>query len=354
MNADLRIRAGVDRGDHRLDVDVEIAAGEVLGVVGPNGAGKSTLVDLIAGLVPATRGRISLGDAVFDDVASGAWTPVHQRGLGVLFQQPRLIRTADVRDNVAFGLRVRGVNAADARRRADTWLDAVGVAHRADAHVDDISGGEAQRVALARCLAVDPSALLVDEPFAAVDAAARTGLREVVSRHLRAAERPAVFVTHDPVDAELLADRLLVLEEGAITQIGTADALRAAPATPFVAALFELNVLYGTADDGVVTVDGWPIDLTVADRSTRGPVAVTIAPNAIAVHASAPSGSPRNTWTTTIARIEELGDVRRLHLTGARPLTADVTPGAVADLRLRPGSEVWVAVKATELSLRPR
>lgn len=210
----LQARLVVRRPTLELDVDLDVAAGEVVALVGPNGSGKSTTLHALAGLVPLHAGRVVLDGTVLDDVDAGTHVHAEARRAGVVFQDHRLFAHLSAAENVAFGLRAAGVRAAVARRDALAALATVGLAEAADQRAARLSGGQAQRVALARTLAVRPRLLLLDEPFAASDTGARRLLRDVVRAHVTEHAVPAVLVSHDPSDAEHLADRVLTVRDG--------------------------------------------------------------------------------------------------------------------------------------------
>ena len=233
LDASVRVRLG----SLDLEVDVRVGDGEVVAVVGPNGAGKTTLLRCIAGLQPLDAGRVTVDDQVLDDPATGAWVTPAERNLGVVFQDHLLFPRLSALDNVAFGLRARGMPQAEARAQARAWLDRVGLAAAAGARPKALSGGQSQRVALARALAIEPRVLLLDEPLAALDVQARAYVRDELERHLATFPGARLLVTHDLGDAVALADRLVVLEAGRVTQAGTAGDLAAAPASDYVAVL---------------------------------------------------------------------------------------------------------------------
>jgi thiamine transport system ATP-binding protein len=226
-----RAKARTVAVDH---VDLDVPRGGILGLVGPSGCGKSSLLRAIAGLEPLVAGTVAF------DGADLARVPVHRRGFGLLFQDGQLFAHRDVGRNVAYGLEVaaRGQRAARAQRqtRVRELLDAVGLAgydHRA---VATLSGGEQQRVALARSLAPSPRLLLLDEPFSALDRALRHRLAEDVRTVLTQTGTTAILVTHDIDEAAAVADRIGVMLAGRLAQVSTPDELRTAPATPEIAA----------------------------------------------------------------------------------------------------------------------
>jgi len=342
----------VDRGGWSLDLALEVAPGEVLCVIGPNGAGKSTLLRAVCGLEPLTSGRLALAGVVVDDPSADVLVPAQDRHVGVVFQDYRLFPHLSVLDNVAFGARRRRRARVAARERASYWierLDLTALASRRPAH---ISGGQAQRVALARALASEPSVLVLDEPMAALDAGTRLDVRGELRRHLHEFPGPTLLVTHDPLDALVLADRLVVLEDGRVTQTGTGHDVARRPASEYVARLLGLNLLRGRAHDGDVEVDGGGL-LHVPDATVTGAVLVAVRPSAISVHVDRPAGSARNVWPGVVDALEPIGDRVRVTVAGAPTVLVDVTPAAIADLHLVPGEPVWLSAKATELEVYP-
>jgi molybdate transport system ATP-binding protein len=223
----LHADVSVARGSTRIAARFDVAPGHPLAVIGPNGAGKSSVLAAIAGLVPLESGRVSIGSRVVDGL------PPERRRIGVVFQDYVLFPHLTVRDNVAFAARMRGPRAT-ARAAAEPWLDRYGLTALADRLTAELSGGQAQRVALARALAAEPEVLLLDEPMSALDVEVRADMRTELATHVREFGGATVLVTHSPADAVALADSVLVLEAGRVTQRGTLDELRASPSTPYV------------------------------------------------------------------------------------------------------------------------
>jgi molybdate transport system ATP-binding protein len=248
------------------------------------------------------------------------------------------------------------VDRPEARRQAAEWLERVGIGELARARPRAISGGQAQRVALARALATRPRLLLLDEPLAALDARTRLLVRGELRRHLSDFAGATVLVTHDPVDATVLADRLVVIEEGRLVQQGPPLEVARHPQTDYVARLVGLNLLAGVATDRRVLLPsgGW-VELA---RPARGEVYVAFRPSAVSVFTSRPEGSPRNVWPGRVSTVEPNGDGVRLELADvpdrSSSILAEVTQAAVAELGLLPGREVWASVKATEVEVYPR
>ncbi len=335
-----------------VDVDLAIEAGETLAVLGPNGAGKTTLLRLLCGLLPLESGRVVLDGRVLEEPATRVVVPSEDRSIGVVFQDLLLFSTLDVAENVAFGLRAAGRSKRGARHEAMAWLDRVGLADRADAAVGDLSGGEAQRVALARALAPSPRALLLDEPLAALDAELRGTVRRKLRDHLAAHAGPRVLVTHDPLDAAVLADRVVVLEDGRVTASGALDDLVARPRSAWAAELGGTNLVPATAAGATLRLAGGG-HITSAEATGDGPVYVAIRPASISLHRTHPEGSPRNVWEGEVLGVEGFGERVRVRVSGPAPLVAEVTTAAVRELELRPGARVWVSVKATDVAAYP-
>lgn len=348
----LAFAGGVQRGSFDLDVTLEACAGEVLAILGPNGAGKSTLLRVVAGLLRLDNGSLRLGSTVLDDPTRGIFVAPQSRRIGVVFQDHRLFPHLRVLDNVAFGPRSRGVHKAQARATAQDWLLRLGVAELSLRHPRRLSGGQAQRVALARALATEPDALLLDEPLAALDVQTRAEVQGELREHLAMLASPVLLVTHDPIEALLLAHRIVVLERGRVVQGGTPAEVTRRPLTPYVARLVGMNLYRGSARGHVVTLDGG--GTLVAPDSPDGPVLVTLRPSAFTIHTVEPhDSSARNIWTAQIESLAPLGDRIRVATRGTQTATVDVTAEAVAELGLAPGRQVWLSAKATDVTAYP-
>jgi molybdate transport system ATP-binding protein len=342
----------VDRSESfKLDIRLSVSASRTAALLGPNGAGKSTAVAALAGLLPLQEGRIELGGAVLDDPARRVFVPPERRRIGVVFQDFLLFPHLSVVENVAFGPRSRGTPRGEAHARAREWIERLELAGQEARRPGDLSGGQAQRVALARALATDPELLLLDEPLGALDVTTRSEIRRTLAEHLSGFHGPRLLITHDPAEAFLLADEIHILEDGRVTQSGAADDIRLRPRTRYAADLGGATLVRGTAKSGQVRTGAHV--LHIADREIEGPVLVTLRPAAISIHMARPEGSFRNSWSTTVRRMERLGHRVRL-LTGAPlPVTVEVTAEAREELELAPGSEIWLAVKATEIGVQP-
>ncbi|TMG05239.1 MAG: ABC transporter ATP-binding protein [Chloroflexi bacterium] len=334
----------VERGGFSLDIDLTVEAGETVAVLGPNGAGKTTLLRALAGLVPIA-GRVELDGDVLDDSAVGRHVPTEERRVGIVFQDHVLFPHMTVLENVAFGLK------RDRSRVARGWLDRSGLGDKAGVMPGELSGGQAQRVALLRTLVTEPRLLLLDEPLAALDVSVRAEVRRELSRQLAGFTGIRILVTHDPLEAIALADRLVVLEQGKVVQTGLPSEVTARPRSRFVADLAGVNLLRGTGKDDHIELDGG--EVLAAPESGEGDVFAVIHPRAVALYLARPEGTPRNVWRARAEDLDLRGERVRVRLSGPVPLVAEVTPSAVRDLRLDAGAEVWVAVKATEISVYP-
>ena len=373
-NALLEANLQLTRGSFTLDVQLSLAPGEVLALLGPNGSGKSTVLDLLAGLAAPDHGTVTIDGAVL--TAPGRFVAPERRAIGLLGQDPLLFPHLSARSNVAFALCVgeAQLSAAQARKEADRWLDRVGLNGFGGSKPAALSGGQQQRVALARALAAGPRVLLLDEPMAALDAETAPFMRQLIREQLAETGTSAIIVTHDIVDAVVLADRVAVLHDGALIDEGTTAAVLAAPRNPFVAALAGVNLVVGSVQNGAVAApDGRifhvrPADaaaLTPASSGTPAsasaitlggadqnvPAAAVFRPTSVVVQTEQPRhASPRNVWSARVTGIEPGSGGVRLRTSGDPVVIAELTPAAVADLGLQLGSTVWLSVKATEVS----
>lgn len=341
----------VARGQFTLDLHLAIAPGETVALLGPNGAGKTTAVWCLAGLLPLAAGHIRLGDRTLDEPARRVFLPPEERRTGVVFQDYLLFPHLTAAGNVAFGLRSRGHSRREARRLARDWLGRFGLEDLADSPSRRLSGGQAQQVALARTLAAAPDLLLLDEPLAALDVTTRARLRRSLAAHLAAYPGPRLLITHSPTGAFLLADRIVVLEEGRATQEGTPDEVRRHPRTPYAADLAGVNLLGGDARGGVVTLAGG-LTLRLGAETADGPVLLTVHPRAVSLRAARPDGAA-NAWQAVVAAVEPLGERTRIELAPPAPLVAEVAAATAGRLGLEPGSDVWVTVDPGEIISQP-
>jgi molybdate transport system ATP-binding protein len=349
----LRADIALQMGTLAIDVGFAVEDKRVLALVGPNAAGKTTLLRALAGLAPLTRGRVVLDGEVLDDTATGVRVLTEKRPIGVVFQDYRLFPHLSALDNIAFGLRSRGTPRAVAGQRAADWLKRVGLGGCAQLRPKALSGGQAQRIALARALVTDPRLLLLDEPLAALDAGSRAELRHELQRHLAGFSGTCVLVTHDLIEAVTLADELVVIEAGRVTQAGSPEEVSLHPRSRYVADLVGVNLYRGTAKDGAIALSHGQRLVAVNDARLTGDVFAVVEPRAVALYREHPEGSPRNAWSGTVEVLDAMGDRVRVRVNGPVTVVAEVTPAAVAQLRLGDGGPVWASVKATEVSVYP-
>ena len=326
--------------------DLSVAAGETLALVGPSGAGKTTTLRVVAGLLRPESGTVAVGGRALLDTERGIDVPPEQRRVGFVFQEYALFPHLDVRGNVRFGAREPdGV---------DALLERFGLGHLGRARVRELSGGERQRVALARALASDPDVLLLDEPLAALDAHTRATVRAELRERLRSLTLPTLLVTHDFDDAATLADRVGVMGEGKVVQLGTPTALVSAPADPFVATFTGAVVLPGRAieaRDGLTEValaDGftaWSVD------RADGLVDVAVYPWDVSLGPATSGDSRLNHLVAPVTSIAPIGNRVRVQV---GPVVAEITAASAERLGLRPGDRVTASFKATATRLFPR
>ena len=330
--------------DVRLELTLEVGS-ETVALVGPSGAGKSSVLRAVAGLLLPERGRIAVDGTAWLDTDTGVDVPPERRSVGLVFQEYALFPHLSVRANVSFG--------ATAVRLVDEVMARLRIAELADERPGKLSGGERQRVALARAIAREPRVLLLDEPLSALDAHTRDAVRGELRDLLAALHLPTILVTHDFEDAAALADRVGVLVDGRLLQIGTPSELVAAPADPFVARFTGATLLHGVAEPGaggltrVLLDDGgtaWTTD------QGAGRVAVAVHPWEVAVSRIAPEDSTLNHISAPIDSLVTIGNRVRVRV---GPLAGEITSDSANRLGLREGDVVVASFKATAARLIP-
>ena len=322
-------------------VSLKLAAGEVHALVGENGAGKSTLMKILSGAYQPDSGEMWVDGKPY---APANPSEARQRGVGMIYQELSIAPHLSVAENIAFGPRSLGASKKDAQIESRAQMDSLRITELADQKPGQISGGQAQRVALARALATRPNVLLLDEPLAALDAQTRESVRTELERQIKAFAGCVVFVTHDPFDAMLLADRVIVLENGVITQMGTQGELAARPATDYVATLMGVNLIRGQAQAGVLHVDGGGV-LQIPQHTLEGEVLAVLRPEAITLHLNKPEGSARNVWEGTVSGLAPMHDRIRVSVQASPSVIATITHAALTDLNLAVGTSIWVSAK---------
>jgi molybdate transport system ATP-binding protein len=333
--------------DRGFDLSFAVAPGETVAVLGPNGAGKSTLLNLVAGLVRPDAGRATLDGEVLFDTAAGAFAAPHIRGISMLAQDALLFPHLSVLENVAFGPRSAGVRASAARSAARDWLAEVDALDLAERRPAQLSGGQAQRIAVARALASEPRLLLLDEPMAALDVSVAPAIRRMLRRVLE--DRAAIVVTHDILDAFTLADRVLVLDAGGIVDEGATREVLERPRIRFTAGLAGLNLLTGVRTAEGLLTDGVELRGAAVEAVAVGaPAAASVRPSAVQVSLLPPPDPAGNRLRGIVRDLEPRGDLVRVRAEG---LSADVTPARAAELDLASGTPVWFAFPAEALSV---
>jgi molybdate transport system ATP-binding protein len=335
-----------------LSLALEVGAGECVALAGPSGAGKTTVLQTVAGLFRPERGLVSCGSEVWLDTAGDVFLAPERRRCGYVFQDYALFPHLSAWRNVAYG-----IYGGDRRKRAYAYLERFQLTARAEARPAELSGGERQRVALARALARDPAVLLLDEPLSALDPRTRAAATRELLAVLHELRIPSLLVTHDFAEAAQFGDRVGVLDEGAMVQLGPPAELSARPASAFVADFTGALVLTGVAAPGpdgltVVALDGG--GSIVSTDTATGPVGASLYPWEIVLAAGAAPSSAQNHLEAEVVSITEIGGRARVALLAGQPLVAEVTVTAVASLGLAPGARVTATWKAAATRLTPR
>jgi molybdate transport system ATP-binding protein len=348
------VQATTSLGDVRLEVELTVQRGECLALAGPSGAGKTSLLRVAAGLLRPAEGRVEAGGETWLDTARGIDVPAEQRRCGYVFQDYALFPHLSAWRNVAYPL--RGVPRQERRARAVALLERFGLGERADAHPHTLSGGERQRVAVARALAREPEVLLLDEPLSALDARTRAAAARELGAVLRESEAPALLVTHDFAEAAQLGDRVGIVDQGRIVQVGTATELAAAPRSAFVADFTGAVVLTGQArrgSDGLTHVELDGGGTVTSTDSAEGAVGVSVYPWEITIEPEGEPahGSAENRLTAEILSMTTVGNRVRLGLAAPQPLVAEITLSSAERLGLRTGVSVVATWKAAATRL---
>ncbi len=353
-------------GEFHLTVDLTADRGRILVLVGESGAGKTTILNILAGLLHPDRGTIRLGETCYfaSDKPEG-WiaVPPEARDVGYVFQDYALFPHLTVFENVAFGLRAQGFRARDIGARVEPMLEHLGLRDLAHRRPPSLSGGQSQRVALARSLILQPQLLLLDEPLSALDLQTRSAVRAELRRILMTLPCITVLVTHHPLDAVLFGDRIAVVEGGRIAQVGTREELLQRPRSPYVADLMGLNFFQGRIahrePDGLADIETGGgtlriVDPGIADRGLTGAndqeVFVAVDPREITLHTTPPTGTAQNVFAGRVIQLvpePPFGERVRAILNTRPKLVAEITAHAVRSLGLQEGMEVYASFKAT-------
>ncbi|MBN1632470.1 MAG: ABC transporter ATP-binding protein [Thermoleophilia bacterium] len=337
----------VDLGEFILkDVDLDIDDGEYFILLGPTGAGKTVLLEAIAGLHPLRKGTISVNDKEITRL-----TP-EKRGVSIVYQDQMLFPHMSVEKNIAFGLRAAKCPKQDIRQRVDDITKLLRITHLARRRPTTLSGGEKQKVALARALVTKPAVLLLDEPLSALDPQTREAMQQELAEIHRRLKVTFVHVTHDFEEAVALGDRVAVLNQGQIAQVGTPQDVLRRPASAFVAEFaLSRNVFKADArhvDEGYASADIGGLELMVATH-IRGPVHLTVRPEDILLSLEPLHSSARNAFEGTISQILERGSVLYVTVTVPPEFVCLITSQAREELGLKEGVRVWLHFKATAI-----
>jgi len=338
-----------------LDIgELDLQAGEVLALIGPNGAGKSSLLLVLACLLPRKRGALSFRGT---PVAEGNGLMDYRRKISMVFQEP-LLFDGTVEANVASGLKIRGVGRQAIGKAVEECMERFGIAHLKGRHARKLSGGEAQRTSLARAFAVGPEIIFLDEPFSSLDPPTREGLMDDLQRILQETKTTTVMATHDRVEALRLSDRIAIMKDGGIAQVGTPEDVMNRPQDEFVASFVGVEtVLRGLVVEtgpGTVTVQVSGAGIEAVGTGLVGdPVLCCIRPELVTLStdASCDRGSARNVFPGRIVKVVSMGLFYKVVLDCGFPLTAYVTASSVEDLTLREGINVTASFKATSVHL---
>ncbi len=344
-------------GDFRLDCELAAAPGETLVLVGASASGKTTALRLLAGLLRPDAGRIEVGGELWCDRATGDWLPAMARAVGHVAQDYALFPHLTVRQNVGFGPAALGRPAVEVRRRVEEMLERLDLAALADRRPGALSGGQQQRVALARALVLEPALLLLDEPLSALDVETRHTIRSELQQLLRELSCITVFVTHAPLESLLFGDRIVVLEQGQVTQVGDRQSLLRQPRSRYVASLLGLNLLpgrvthRGPGDEVTLETPRGPV--TVLQAAPGADLFVAVPPDQVTLSLDAPSASARNVFSGIVEAVlpePPYGERVRVVIGPAPALVAEITAVAATALGLIPGSPVYAAFKATSIA----
>lgn len=336
----LDARVILNRDSLTLDVELQLQHGEVIAVLGPNGAGKTSLLHALLGWLELESGWIMVDGEVIDSPDTDSYVPPQHRPFGMVFQDGLLFPHMSVEKNILFG--------AGKDFNLKPLAESLQANELLAKFPSELSAGERQRAAIARSLAARPKVLFLDEPFSALDIQGKRRGRSLLKEALAIEVSGCLMVTHDLVDAFTLADRVMIIEGGKLTQFDVPDRIRSRPGSEWIADLVGWNYYEGIGEGSVVTLPHGTTIFTAQD-DLDGPTSISINPASVSIFKSQPSGSPRNSWLSSIQNIEILGGRARVSLVGEIDICADITTAAANELRQSISSEVWVSVKATEV-----
>lgn len=348
----LKVDARKSYGSFCLEAAFSVAAGETLALVGPTGCGKTTCLMIVAGLVMPDKGLVRFGERSFCDTGAGIWVAPEKRNVGTVFQDFALFPHMTVFENVAYGLRGKRIKGQRLRGKVVAALEMVGIGDLAGRKPAGLSGGERQRLALARAIAIETPLLLLDEPVSALDPHTRDSVRRELKALINSLGKTTVVVTHDPIDALTLGQRICVLEGGRVQQIGERRELLLYPKTEFVARFMGTNFFTGSVTnvngDGLreMRVNGASI-FTV--ETVEGEVSISFFPSEVTLSAEPPVGSSLNVFAGIVEDVVHLGDRVRVSVRSQVPIVAEVTHRSFVSLGLAEGQPIYASFKATSV-----
>ena len=335
-------------GPNPLQYNFHAGKGEHLVVIGPNGAGKTALLRILAGFLPLKQGSLTIDGQLVDAPESKLFLPPHKRSTVLQLQDGAVFPHLDVSKNIAFPLRQMKIESKIVKRTVEETIERFGLFDVRDRLPNSLSGGQLSRVALARSLVGKPSILLLDEPTSSIDIEASSWIGEF----LKDLETTLVLVTHDPVEALLIGDRMLAIDNGKIIQKGTTEEVGNRPANSWIAKFLNLNLLSANATGFEAQIDGGG-SLRLAEE-WHGGVNISFPASAVSLFTNPPHGSPRNVWEATVKTLHGDRETVRVGITGTFEATALITQESLQQLDLRLGEKCWAAIKANELNVIPK
>ncbi len=337
-----------DWGEFKIkNIDLEIENGEYFVILGPSGAGKTMILELLAGLWHPDEGKIFMDDVDITNVS-----PEH-RGVGFVYQDYMLFPHKSVFKNISFGLEMRKMDKKEIKVKVEEIMDKFNISHLSDRFPYNLSGGEQQRVAIARALIINPNILLMDEPLSALDQSTREDfIRELKQIH-RSTDITIIQVTHNLDEALMLADRVAVIHDGQVEQVGNASEIFRCPANKFVADFVGIeNVLYGNSEviNGISHVNTGKITI-ISSYNIEGKVNIAIRPEDILISNEKVNTSARNVFNGRIDEVIEKGSILKLSIDIGEKIMVLITHQAFSELELKLGNNVWVYFKASAVHL---
>lgn len=335
-------------GSTPLEYSFQVEEGEHLVVIGQNGAGKSALLRILAGLLPLTKGTLSIDKQIVDSPVENIFLPPHKRPTVLQLQTGAVFPHLNVAKNIAYPLRQMKTESKKIRKAVEETLERFQLSEIRNRLPHTLSGGQLSRVALARSIAANPRILLLDEPTSSIDIEASSWIDEF----LKDLRTTLILVSHDPVEAFVIGQRILVVDNGRIIQKGTPADVSTQPANSWVAKFLNLNILTASASGFEAKIDGGG-SLRLAEKWNER-VNISFPSSAISLYTNPPDGSPRNVWEVTVKTLHSDGEIVRVGIEGPFEATAIITQESLDHLDLRLGTKCWAAIKANEINVTPK